>query len=244
MTEQEIDAIVSRVLAALHQTAAVPSASPPVLVLFSGAMLGFDDALRALGRLDDVELHWTQTPAAERVLDRERIDALGMTPASRHFVRSHELLVLPTLTVNLAAKIAHGIGDCLASNLAAEFIMSGRPVVAAVEGVCPDGPKTRDWFPQMPEAYRQMLRSTLGTMRDFGVRLTSARHLDRTVRDALGIPSTAKATGHSVRRRVVTEADVAALPDGARLPVGPHPIITDLARELADRRHIIFEAGS
>ena len=60
-----------------------------------------------------------------------------MTPAEESLVQAHDLLVVPTLTANLAAKVAHGIGDCLASNVVAEFIMSNKPVVVATNGVCP-----------------------------------------------------------------------------------------------------------
>ena len=113
-------------------------------MLFSGALLGFDAALESLKRASaHVNLAWRQTDSASRILDQERIAALGMTPVEKSLVQAHDLLIIPTLTANLAAKVAHGIGDCLASNVVAEFIMSNNPVVVATNAACPDSADRR-----------------------------------------------------------------------------------------------------
>ena len=44
--------------------------------------------------------------------------------------------------------------------------------------------------------------------------------------------------------RVVTEATVAALPDGAVVRLQPRAIVTDLAREAASKRHITLQEGA
>lgn len=175
--EQLIDDLVRRVMAELgHRT------QSNALVLFSGASLGFEAALAALQRAKDiVNLDWTQTSSAQKILDQDAIARLGMTKASSSLVASHDLLVVPTLTVNLAAKVAHGIGDCLASNVVAEFVMSGRTVIAAVNGCSPDADDKRAWFPQMPPAYAAMLRENLARLADFGVVLTDAAQLDQAI---------------------------------------------------------------
>lgn len=243
MNEAQIQLIVERVLAALGQSAP-PTTSPRALVLFSGAQLGFDDSLAALRRLaGEVVLDWTQTQAAEHVLDQSRIQSIGMQPASKSLVSTHQLLIVPTLTVNLAAKVAHGVGDSLASNVMAEFIMSGRPVVAAVDGVCPDGDPKRSWFPQMPAGYQEMLRQTLRTLRGFGVRLSNAAALDVAVRKALGT-HVADGRSDSPALRLVTEATVAAAPEHGRIPIRHDTIVTDLARERARERGITLELRS
>lgn len=177
MTEAELRSLV--------REAIIEAILPPprrALVVFTGGLLGFEDAVASLRRLaaTGVQLDYLQTPSAERILDQDLIASLGMRRVSDHIVESHDLLIAPTLTSNIAAKAAHGVADCLASNLFSEFIMTNRLVVASSTAVCPDGAAKRAWFPQMPPAYADLLRANLNTLAAFGVRLSDARCLCRT----------------------------------------------------------------
>ncbi|RRD47796.1 flavoprotein [Tessaracoccus sp. OH4464_COT-324] len=242
MTEQEIERIIRRVLAEFG----LPARRPRALVLFTGALLGFDDSLAALRRLTDaVQLDWTRTPSAERILDEQRIADVGMTPAADSLTTAHDLLIVPTATVNLFAKVAHGIGDCLASNLMAEFIMSNRPVIAVVDGACPDSEAKRGWFPNMPAAYQAMLHRNLEMIRSFGVTLTPATLLDEAVLGHIS-PGRSPASEKPAKEelRLVTQATVALAPEGSTLGIAPRAIVTDLARDLAHKRNITFQQRS
>jgi hypothetical protein len=133
-------------------------------------------------------------------------------------VEEHDMLIAPTLTSNIAAKVAHGIADCLASNLFSEFIMSNRLVVASRTAICPDGRAKQSWFPHMPPGYADLLRGNLAALASFGVRLTESRFLCRTAlaawerRDAERRAPLVAALGTSVAG-VVAElaADVASM---------------------------------
>lgn len=152
------------------------------LVLFTGGLLGFDHAVEGLRLLaaDGVQLDYLQTPSAERILDQAKIRSLGMREVSKRMVEEHNMLIAPTLTSNIAAKVAHGVADCLASNLFSEFIMSNRLVVASRTAICPDGRAKQSWFPQMPPGYADLLRGNLAALASYGVRLADARALHRT----------------------------------------------------------------
>lgn len=178
MTADDVSALVRRALAEL--------VTPPprrALVLFTGALIGFE---RVIGELDllaasGVELEYVQTPSAERILDQRLIVSVPMRPADRHLTGSHDTLVVATLTQNAAAKTAHGIADCLASNLLNDYLLAGRPVVAAASGCDPDDPDKRRWFPTIPEGLAAVMRENLETLRGFGVRTARAGALARTV---------------------------------------------------------------
>lgn len=152
------------------------------LVVFTGGLLGFEDAIASLRVLaaHGVQLDYLQTPSAERILDQDLIRSLGMREVSKRMVEEHDMLIAPTLTSNIAAKVAHGIADCLASNLFSEFIMANRLVVASRTAICPDGSAKQSWFPHMPPAYADLLRGNLSALAAFGVRLTESRFLCRT----------------------------------------------------------------
>ncbi len=217
-------------------------ARPGTLALFTGALLGFEDAVASLQRLVEsgYVIDYVQTESAQRILDQELITSAGLKAPDPGLVRSHEVLVLPTMTVNLAAKVAHGIGDCLASNVTAEFIMSGKPVIASIAGVCPDSPEKQGWFPNMPAGYQAMLRRTLETLRGFGVHLTRPEKLDRAVAKALGQPTAAGPAAATIRcpLRLVHEASLAGFPDHAVVTLQPRAIVTAQAADAAARRGI------
>jgi hypothetical protein len=158
------------------------------LVLFTGGLLGFEDAIEELRGLHaaGVELDYVQTPSAVRVLDQNLIASVGMQEVQNKLVAEHNLLLAPTLTSNIAAKVAHGVADCLASNLFSEFLMSNRLVVASRTAICPDGAAKQSWFPNMPDGYATMLRGNLTAMSSFGVRLVESRVLCRASLAAWG----------------------------------------------------------
>lgn len=245
MTEAQLRDLIREVVAGLlPRPAASRASSTNALVLFTGALLGFEDACASLTRLNpQLSLDWIQTPSATRILDQDAIAAIGMTPADKSLVASHDLLVVPTLSVNMVAKVVHGVGDCLASNVIAEFIMSGKPVVVATNAACPDSEGKRSWFPHMPSGYQAMLRKNLATLRSFGVQLADASRLDRAVLRRASAPE-APAAPALPAERVVTEATVAAVPDGAVVRLQPRAIVTDLAREAAAKRHITLQEGA
>jgi hypothetical protein len=177
MTEAELRALIVDVIVDLMRPA-----PRRALVLFSGGLLGFEEALAELKLLaaDGVELDYLQTPSAKRILDQDKIRSVGMRDVTTRMVAEHDMLIAPTLTSNIAAKVAHGIADCLASNLFSEFIMSNKPVVASRSAICPDDAPKQSWFPQMPPAYADLLRANLSALASYGVRLSDSRFLYRT----------------------------------------------------------------
>lgn len=231
------------------------------LVLFTGALLGFEDAADSLDRLTTAgwELDYVMTPSAKHVLDPERIARLGMREVSSNLVADHEILLVPTLTCNIAAKAAVGIGDCLASNVLHQFLLQHRPIVAARTAACPDSTAKKQWFPHIPAAYAAQLRANLEALERYGVALCGADELDRAAQQRLsrtraealptppravqGTVATSAAAGR-IHTRVIGQAELARLPQGSTLEVPARAIVTDLARDLARANHITIVRNS
>ena len=229
MTEAEVRALILDAILEL-----MSPAPRRVLVLFTGGLLGFDHAVEELKLLAaaGVQLDYLQTPSALRVLDQAKIASIGMREVSKKMVEEHDMLLAPTLTSNIAAKVAHGVADCLASNLFSEFIMSNRLVVVSRSAICPDGAPKRGWFPNMPPAYADLLRSNLAALASFGVRLSDARFLYRTTvaaferRDAARRAPVVAAMGTSVAgfaAGVASRAAAAAASDTLAVDATPAP---------------------
>ncbi|MDR1079344.1 MAG: hypothetical protein LBL55_11985 [Propionibacteriaceae bacterium] len=215
MNEAQIRALIAQVVAELLDR----QRAKRVMVLWSGAMLGCGPAAEALTRLSalGLSLDYVQTPSSKRLHSAERLAQIGMTEASGHFVLDHDLLVLPTMTVNLMSKVATGVADCLGSNVIADFIQTGKPVIASSTGVDPQGEAKRSIYPHMPPAYAEVLSANFRRLADFGVIWAEADRLDQAVL-ATSVGSPADCCGASE----AAPADCCpALPDSPSSPVGP-----------------------
>ena len=159
------------------------------LVMFTGALLGFGDALEGLRELKQAGLPMTllTTEAADCVLDRAKIDALGMAAPTVHLIDEHDILIVPTLTVNTTAKVAHGIADSLATNMISEFISYGKLVVAASSAADPDSAAKQARFPLMPPVQAALMRENLKKVRALGVRTCEVGDLACCVKETLGM---------------------------------------------------------
>jgi hypothetical protein len=241
MNEQELKDLIRAVLADIL-------APKKALVLFTGALLGFDDALASLADLKQcgVQLEALQTDSAKQVLDQSKIAALGM-PAPSQPWGAYKVLVIPTLSSNIAAKVAHGVADCMASNLVRGSILAGAKVVAAANGADPDCPDKKALYPNIPAGYAAMLKANLAALAGFGVSLCPAKELfcavqdaynpkpGRQVRNILHQPTPRHTTP---RGRVIGNGYVHGLPEGSRLVLAPGDKITPAARESARIRNI------
>lgn len=224
-----------------------------VLVLFTGALVGSDDAFASLRTLANAGVHLDAvfTPSAKHVIPEHYFEGLPLTDVTKNLVSDHRVLVIPTMTTNTVAKLAHGITDSLATNVISEFIMLNRPIVAARDAADPDMPEKRAWFPTMPGAYAQMLRTNLATVANFGVAFCAAKDLatqtlaalDRpdpgVLSNGMGLP--AGVVPVVMDKAVIGRRDLMVLPSHSRVHITPKTIITAMARDYAKANHIALE---
>jgi hypothetical protein len=261
MTEAELRTLIAQITADFLAR----QRAKRIMVLWAGALVGFPDAVASLQRLTDlgVRLDFAQTPSAQRLLNQDTLAGLG-TPATGHFVLDHDILVVPTLTANLAAKVALGVADCLGSNVIADFIQTGKTVVVSQTSVDPTGAPKRSVYPTMPPAYAALLSDHLATLATYGVRLADADRLDEAVLAlpaptaesstsppehlaAPAVPSSRVAGGVTPSRppitagRLVSYATIAPLAPGSIVRVAPGAIVTAQALDFAQARGIHLE---
>ncbi|MGA4670689.1 flavoprotein [Propionibacteriaceae bacterium Y1923] len=222
------------------------------LVVFTGAWLGFDESVRQLQKVRDAGIHLdiVQTESSRLHLDQAKITSLG-PEVTKNLVSTHPLLIMPTLTVNAAAKVAHGMADNLATNLMHEFILLNRPIVAVRTAACPDDPEKQEWFPNIPPAFAQVLRENLVKLESFGVTLTGVQGLAEQVLaacrriDAAGASASGSAggagAGDAALPDLVSFDLLQTVADGAVLKVARKALVTALARDEADARGIRIE---
>lgn len=161
-------------------------------VLFSGALIGYGDAVASLNKLKEEgwELTVVMSKAAAEVLTEERIqkdigpEAIfveGAPVNGRQIIDDNQFVIVPTLTINTAAKVANCISDNLLTNMISRAMATGKPVIAAVDGCCPDNAVRAKIGFKVTDAYKAKMRSNLEDMQSFGIHLTVDHNLCKKV---------------------------------------------------------------
>jgi len=161
-------------------------------VLFTGALIGYGDAVAALRELkeDGWQLTAVLSKAAAEVITEERIqkdicpDVIyveGAPVDGRKIVDENALVIIPTLTINTAAKVANCIYDNLITNMIYRAMTAGKPIVAAVDGCCPDNEVRQKLGFKVTDAYKQRLRRNLEDLQAYGIILTVDQKLREKV---------------------------------------------------------------
>ncbi|PTV93982.1 hypothetical protein C8J27_11032 [Rhodobacter aestuarii] len=170
-----IDLLSDKIVAALKARATHG------IVLFSDTDLGLEPALSGLEglRAKGWTMEWQAAPAFRDML-APRLP-FAEAPAQVQLVRAG-LVLVPTLSLSLAAKVATGIADDPQSALLGEALDRGLRIVAARDGVCPGARDraARGLTPQNP-ARRALMSGHLESLAAQGVELCWAARLAHTV---------------------------------------------------------------
>lgn len=170
--------------------------SKKALVLFSGALIGIQEAYDNLNQLkeDGWSLTVVMSASAKEIISEETIkekigpDAIyaeGNPVAYRKLVDECNYVIIPTLTINTTAKVANAINDNLLTNIIYRSMSVGKPIVAAIDGCCPDNEVRNKMGFKVTEAYKAKLRSNLEALQSYGIVLTSAKNLFKKVNKVL-----------------------------------------------------------
>ncbi|MCD8019956.1 MAG: flavoprotein [Clostridiales bacterium] len=161
-------------------------------VLFSGALIGYADAVQSLKELkrDGWKLTVVMSKAAGEVLTEERIqndidpEAIfveGAPVNGRKIIDDNQFVIIPALTINTAAKVANCISDNLLTNMISRAMATGKPIVAAVDGCCPDNEVRAKIGFKVTDAYKARMRNHLEAIQSYGIVLTVDRNLFQKV---------------------------------------------------------------
>ena len=161
-------------------------------VLFTGALIGYNDAVASLKQLKEEgwELTAVMSKAAAEVITEERVKkdidpkaiyVEGAPVNGRQLINESQFVIVPALTINTAAKLANCIFDNLITNMISFAMHTGKPIVAAVDGCCPDNEVRAKLGFKVTESYKAKLRSNLVDIQSFGIVLTTDKSLAKKV---------------------------------------------------------------
>ena len=163
-----------------------------ILVVFSGGAYGFSEAIASLRYLQDegYDIKYILTESGDKVLGEENISNLLNTNKVyvegrdnlKNLVRSSNILILPTLTSNSAAKIANGISDTSLTRAVSGFILDRKPIFAATNSCCPeDRERVKYLSHPMNEFYKKQMTENMEKIEKFGVKFTFSKNIGKKV---------------------------------------------------------------
>lgn len=236
------------------------SKNKKAIVIFTGASIGFTESIKSLRLLieDGWKLEVVLSKGAERALTVDLIkDLLFIEEVFtddniidvEKILSENNFILIPSLTIKTASKIANCISDNLPTNLISRFITTGRPVIAAINGCCPDNEERINMGFTPTESYKAKLRQNMETMRSYGIDLTLSENLYRKTNKiflrTLGISETKEikeSFGNNksidIQSRVITRSTILDYSIYDVLNLRDDSIITDLAKEEANKRNI------
>ncbi len=226
------------------------------LALFTGGALGLEDALAQLTQLQNqgVRLTVVLSKAAEMVIGAERLrKALGSEldirlatdPLPKQDLKAADVVLVPVLTQNTAAKLARTLADTTVTTLVMQALLMGKPVIAARNAADPKDPwRVQGGMGAARPTLTRALQDNLKTLESYGVALVEAGELAAEAMQQLGLTgmiTQAKETAQKTSlpkgqgRRVIDAAmiQVLAAQGETILTVGPQDLVTPLARDVA-----------
>lgn len=248
-------------------------------VLFSGALIGYGEAVTALNALKDEGWKFTAvlSKAASEVLTEERIrkdidpEAIYVEGApinGRQIIDDNQYVIIPELTINTAAKVANCISDNLLTNMISRAMATGKPVIASIDGCCPDSEVRAKIGFKVTEAYKARMRRNLEDLRDYGIVLTVNSNLCHKVtkvyessfafsrediekKSVQGEPAkessreikcsvmqTEAGGSKKIDKNVISRTDIAGCSGYKTIVVAKGTVVTDLASDEARKRGI------
>ncbi|VBB05304.1 flavoprotein [Lucifera butyrica] len=224
--EQEtlVRRITAEVMRRLEQKANPDPKCPgrKIMAVVTGGTIGLEAGMVAMQELQSLpsQLSVILSPAAEKIVGSERIrNFLGQDiailtaqdPYPGKMLREADLVIVPVLTQNTAAKLAYTLADTLPSILIIQALMFGKPVIAARNAADPrDEWRVRNGMGQGPAGLTRVLQENLNRIEGLGIQLVPIEQLAQRAQELL-LPKVKPENQRLVRNGKRTLVDAAAI---------------------------------
>lgn len=217
------------------------------LAIFTGGTLGCAEGLEELKKLKShgFDITVVLSPAAEKMIGMDAIQAeLGkqneiITSQScypKQLLQQAQLVLVPVLTQNTAAKLAFTIADTQVTTLIMQALMMGKPVIAAVDAADPEAKgRVQAHMGKASVGLLRTLRGNLEKLKAHGMRLVTVESLAEESQKMLEglmspMPRTEKTKKSILDAKTVKNA---AMQHNKVLTVSLTTLVTPLAYDVA-----------
>lgn len=246
-----IDAVLDRILLDLlsdriiaRMGGRVPAKPRSALLLFAETDFGLEAALEQLRQLRDAGWAFETVIAPEaRQSLKDRLAGFGAAEVegkAGDLLDRHTTILVPALSVSLAAKVALGIADDPLSRILQGGLERGARIIAARDGVCPNGRDRRARGLLPNAAYQATMSGHLQALMGYGIELSWAARLAVAVEGDTPASATPTAAPKlvPVRTEGVFGLREARSLDATELHLGHAVIVTPAAAEELRARDI------
>jgi len=236
------------------------------VVLFTGAIIGFEEACKGLIAMTESgwNLRVLMSAAAEQVIkpgtlrEKLQIDDVWCESEENSLSRIYEdvdLVIIPCFTLNSLAKSALGIADTAVTNVISHFLMMGTPMIAARDACDLDNPMREQLgLGRATPSYKNLYSGYREKLASYGVRFVSAAEIwaavqdfsHRSVKDQahadcgkLSLP----AGGRNFTKNILTRIDLLENTQDGIILIGEHVRVTDAAKDTATQLNIEIHRG-
>ncbi len=216
-----------------------------VLALFTGGYTKLSEALTQIEKLIQAScsVDVVMSQSATKVIGQDKIRSISGIASlvcepddsisSLEAIQKSDVIIVPVLTRNSAAKLALGITDTLVTNILMQALISAKPVIAARNAADPndaDCPCVR--MPDTPLGLIKLAENYLQKLESYGIKLVDASEIAGIV-----LSDTKKAD--SLEQKLITPETINNLsPNTKRISVAKGTLITPLAKDAAREREI------
>lgn len=239
--EQLVELVTTEVMRRISGTNSCPQA----LAIITGGTIGLETGLGELRSLQATGLNLAivLSEAAEKIVGIARIKKeLGKhteivtahSPYPKELLQQADLVLVPVLTQNTAAKLAATITDTMASYLLLSALLQNKPVLAAIDAADP-GNRSNVQMSKLAPALREALETNLVKIGTYGVQLTNVAKLASEAKKLLIKPCEGDLPTNPGKKKVLdAEAIRNAVLNGEKIITVPaDTIVTPLALDLA-----------
>lgn len=249
--EEMVQLVMKEIMRQLEQmpvaTHRQSSPSQKALVIFTGGTIGFEQGLAEIKKMQDqcVSVTVVLSASAEHVLGIQRItEELGshihivtaQSPYPGNILREADIVIVPVLTQNTAAKLAYTLSDTMVSTLILQGLMMGKPVVAAFNAADPlDSWRAQYNMGQSAPGLVQALQGNLKKLKEYGIQLVPVQTIAGVSQQVLK-PKEQVAVNRPINKKTILDAasiQTAAQSGSTSIIVPRGTIITPLAKDIA-----------
>lgn len=245
LVEKIVDEVIKRINAQAKSA----------LVLFTGGTIGFNEAMDSLIKvqkngwqlkvvLSDDALKVLDSKAIKGELKLDTIYHSNNIKSQKDLYGSVDLMIVGTLSINTAAKLACGITDTVLLSLINHGFMAGVPLVAAHNACNPNDPRRIELgMGKSTQAYRKMLISNMDRLVEFGMTLVEAKDLHlacekgfmaKEISSPQKLAVTSHLDGLTLDKKVISRSDILKVRDAKIVKVPIDAIVTEYAIEAID----------
>lgn len=268
METNEMEEIINRAVEAVFERLYASAPRRKILMVFTGAGSGYvagRDAVRLLVKAGQ-PLRIILSSAAGSIIGADNLRKVGATDIIQAgdwvwaptVIQECDLILVPTLSMNTAAKLAAGMMDSLPNTIILGGLLAGKPVVAVDDGADPFGDGGRVFGSDTTTAplLRQKIAAHLPTLKAYGIHLVHKEQFLAAILSFLMTPPQPAAAAqlpvapdehtpasNSLSEMWITTAELSRFSRGQTIHIPRGACLTPLARETAQRLELILIEG-